>query len=213
MPETNALVADVTAAMKLAREARASVDAIPSRYARGLMALAREAFEKGDSAVYDRILEGVETMARAMEQDASLRRLLESPLIPADKQLAAVLAVLDSPSTGLSLPREVRNFVGVVVRNRRAALLSRILAAYRALDAERRGEETAEIVTAVPLSDTQRAQLVAALNRAGHARVRLVERIDPSILGGLIVKIGSRLYDSSIRSRLQRLSYAMKGAA
>ncbi|MFQ3622427.1 MAG: ATP synthase F1 subunit delta [Acetobacteraceae bacterium] len=199
--------------MRLAREARASVDAIPSRYAGGLMALARDAYEKGDSGIYDRILEGVERVARAMERDASLRRLLESPLIPADRQLAAVLAVLDSPSTGLSVPREVRNFIGVVVRNRRAALLSRIIAAFRALDAERRGEEQAEIVSAVALDDTQRAQIVAALNRAGHARVRLVERVDPSILGGLVVKIGSRLYDSSIRSRLQRLSYAMKGAA
>ncbi|MCS6853787.1 MAG: ATP synthase F1 subunit delta [Elioraea sp.] len=212
MPETNPIVEDVAAALRLAREARAGVDAIPSRYASGLMALAKDAYEKGDVAVHDRILDGLATLSRAIETKPWFRRLLEDPRLPAERQLALVLAVLDDPQHGIAVPREVRNFVGVVVKNRRAALLGRIIAAYRALDAERRGEEGAEVVSAVPLDDTQRAQLLAALNRAGHARVRLAERVDPAILGGLVVKIGSRLYDSSIRSRLQRLAHAMKGA-
>lgn len=213
VPETNPQVAEIAAALRMAREARAAVDAIPARYAGGLMALARETFEKGDTGVYDRIAAGLDAVAAAIEQNRGFRHTLESPLIPADAQLKAVLAVLDNPATGVSVPREVRNFVGVVIRNRRAAMLARIIAAFRALDAERRGEEQAEVVSAVPLDDTQRAQLLASLNRAGHARVRLTERVDPAILGGLVLKLGSRLYDSSIRSRLQRLAHAMKGAA
>ncbi len=213
MAEPNPIVEDVAQALRLAREARAAMEAIPLRYASGLMALARDAYEKGDAGIYDRILDGLETLARALETRPWFRRLLQDPRLPAERQLALVLAALDDPQHGIAVPREVRNFVGVVVKNRRAALLERIIAAYRALDAERRGEETAEVVSAVPLDDTQRAQIIAALNRAGHARVRLVERLDPSILGGLVVKIGSRLYDSSIRSRLQRLAHAMKGAA
>ncbi len=213
MAEPNPIVEDVAQALRLAREARAAVDAIPSRYAAGLMALAREAYEKGDAGIYDRILDGLAVLARAIETKPWFRRLLEDPRLPAERQLALVLAAVDDPQCDISVPREVRNFVGVVVKNRRAALLERIIAAYRALDAQRRGEETAEVVSAVPLDDTQRAQIIAALNRAGHARVRLVERLDPTILGGLVVKIGSRLYDSSIKSRLQRLAHAMKGAA
>ncbi len=213
MAEPNPIVEDVAQALRLAREARAAVDAIPSRYAAGLMALAREAYEKGDAGIYDRILDGLAVLARAIETKPWFRRLLEDPRLPAERQLALVLAAVDDPQCDISVPREVRNFVGVVVKNRRAALLERIIAAYRALDAQRRGEETAEVVSAVPLDDTQRAQIIAALNRAGHARVRLVERLVPTILGGLVVKIGSRLYDSSIKSRLQRLAHAMKGAA
>jgi F-type H+-transporting ATPase subunit delta len=85
--------------------------------------------------------------------------------------------------------------------------------AFGALLAERRGQQTAEVTTAHALTDTQRAQIVARLTEAGHSGVRLSEAVDPSILGGLIVRIGSRLYDNSIKSKLQRLQYAMKGAA
>ena len=77
----------------------------------------------------------------------------------------------------------------------------------------RRGVETAHVVSAIALSDTQRAALSARLTEAGFSNLRLSERVDPSILGGLIVRIGSRLYDSSIKSKLQRLQFAMKGAA
>ena len=133
MPETNPQVAEIAAALRMAREARAAVDAIPARYAGGLMALAREKFEQGDTGVFDRIAEGLDAVATAIEQNRGFRHTLESPLIPAETQLKAVLAVLDDPATGLSVPREVRNFAGVVIRNRRAALLARIIAAFRAL--------------------------------------------------------------------------------
>ena len=69
------------------------------------------------------------------------------------------------------------------------------------------------MTSAHPLTDTQRAQIAARLTEAGYSGIRLTEHVDPSILGGLIVRIGSRLYDNSIKSKLQRLQYAMKGAA
>jgi F-type H+-transporting ATPase subunit delta len=108
---------------------------------------------------------------------------------------------------------EVRNLVGVMITNRRLSALPAVAQAFGALLAERRGQQTAEVVTAHALTDTQRAQIVARLTEAGHSGVRLSESVDPSILGGLIVRIGSRLYDNSIKSKLQRLQYAMKGAA
>ena len=108
---------------------------------------------------------------------------------------------------------DVRNLVGVLVNNRRLAALPEVAASFALLLAESRGQQTAEVTTAHPLNDTQRNQIAARLTEAGYSNVRLVERLDPSILGGMILKIGSRLYDTSIKSRLQRLSYAMKGAA
>jgi F-type H+-transporting ATPase subunit delta len=101
----------------------------------------------------------------------------------------------------------------VLITNRRLAALPQVAHAFGALLAERRGQQTAEVTSAHPLSDTQRAQIVARLTEAGFPGVKLVEHVDPSILGGLIVRIGSRLYDNSIKSKLQRLQYAMKGAA
>ena len=95
----------------------------------------------------------------------------------------------------------------------RLAALPEVAASFALLLAESRGQQTAEVTTAHPLNDTQRNQIAARLTEAGYSNVRLVERLDPSILGGMILKIGSRLYDTSIKSRLQRLSYAMKGAA
>jgi F-type H+-transporting ATPase subunit delta len=88
-----------------------------------------------------------------------------------------------------------------------------VAAAFGALLATRRGQQTAYVTSAHPLSDTQRAQITARLTEAGYSGVKLSEHVDSSILGGLIVRIGSRLYDNSIKSKLQRLQYAMKGAA
>jgi F-type H+-transporting ATPase subunit delta len=88
-----------------------------------------------------------------------------------------------------------------------------VAGAFGALLAARRGQQTAQVTTAHPLSATQRAQLVARLTEAGFSGVQLQESVDPTILGGLVVRIGSRLYDNSIKSKLQRLQYAMKGAA
>ena len=103
--------------------------------------------------------------------------------------------------------------MGVLITNRRLGQLAAVAAAFGVKLAERRGQQVAEVTTAHALSDTQRAQITARLTEAGYSGVRLRETLDTTILGGLIVRIGSRLYDNSIKSKLQRLQYAMKGAA
>jgi F-type H+-transporting ATPase subunit delta len=208
-PTENARIAEIAEAMRLAREARAAVDEIPARYASGLLSLADDHRQKGDEAVYDRLAEALAGIERLYAESPEFRAVVDDPRVSRDQQMKAVMLVADQAG----LDPLVRNFLGVIVNNRRLPLLPRILAAFRARLAARRGEETAEVISAVPLSDAQARAVEASLIRAGHARVRLLPRVDPAILGGLVVKIGSRLYDSSIRSRLQRLSQAMKGAA
>ncbi|MCU0987443.1 MAG: F0F1 ATP synthase subunit delta, partial [Acetobacteraceae bacterium] len=201
----NPRIAEIAEAMKMARDARAATDAVPARYAGGLLSLADELRQKGDEGVYDRLAEALAGLETLYGESAEFRSLVDDPRIGRDAQMKGVMAVAESAG----LDGTVRNFLGVIVTNRRLSLLPRILAAFRAQLAARRGEETAEVVSAVPLSDAQARAVEASLIRAGHARVRIAARVDPSILGGLVVKIGSRLYDSSIRSRLQRLSQAM----
>jgi F-type H+-transporting ATPase subunit delta len=101
----------------------------------------------------------------------------------------------------------------VVAANRRLAALQGIIAAFAALVAAKRGVVVAQVETAHALTDVQEQQLRARLIEAGYGNVNIVKKVDPSLLGGLVVRIGARLFDSSLKSRLQRLQYAMKGAA
>lgn len=100
-----------------------------------------------------------------------------------------------------------------MIANRRLNEFPAVAASFGAKLAERRGQLVAAVTTAFPLTDTQRAQVVARLTEGGYSGVKLAETVDRTILGGLIVRIGSRLYDNSLKSKLQRLQYAMKGAA
>ena len=88
-----------------------------------------------------------------------------------------------------------------------------IVGAFAALVASKRGIVVAHVTSAHPLSDVQRTQLRARMIEAGYGTVNIEDRVDPSLLGGLVVRVGARLYDTSLKSRLQRLQYAMKGAA
>lgn len=179
-----------------------------ARYAQAMLGLADD-LRAGEPAALDRISVDLEALLALWRGDAGFRDFIADPRLDGAKQRAGIFAVLER----MGLGTEVRNLVGVMITNRRLAALPAVAQAFGALLAERRGQQTAEVVTAHPLSDTQRAQIVARLTEAGHSGVRLSESVDPSILGGLIVRIGSRLYDNSIKSKLQRLQYAMKGAA
>ena len=101
----------------------------------------------------------------------------------------------------------------MVTSNRRLSALRSIVNAFAALVAQKRGIIIAEVTSAHALTDVQENQLRARLIEAGYGQVNIQKHIDPSLLGGLVVKIGARLYDTSLKSRLQRLQYAMKGAA
>ncbi len=176
---------------------------LAQRYARALLDLARERRSvDGTAADVDRLL-------ALWRDDETFRAFVADPRLDVVSQNRGVMAVLERAGIG----GDVRSLVGVLVNNRRLGALPTVASAFRAMLAESRGQQTAEVTTAHPLSDLQRAAIAARLTEAGYSNVRLVEHLDPAILGGLVLRIGSRLYDTSIKSRLQRLSYAMKGAA
>jgi F-type H+-transporting ATPase subunit delta len=190
---------------KVASEATtiSSGGGLTDRYASALYSLA------DDNHVLDTVVSQMSDLGRLIDGSPDFRRLLESPLIDTKTALTAADAVLAQEGFG----KEVRDFVGVITTNRRLRVLREIVNAFAALVADRRGIITAHVSSAHPLSDVQRQQLRARLIEAGYGNVNINERVDADLLGGLVVRIGARLYDTSLKSRLQRLQYAMKGAA
>jgi F-type H+-transporting ATPase subunit delta len=176
---------------------------VADRYAAALYARADE------TGQLDQAVEQMDALGRLIDESADFRRLLGDPTIDVNAASKAALAVLGRE--GFS--KLIQDFVGVVAGNRRLRLLRGTVAAFAALVAQKRGVVVAEVAAAYPLSDVQREQLRARLIEAGYGQVRIHESVDPSLLGGLVVRVGSRLYDTSLKSRLQRLQFAMKGAA
>ncbi len=173
------------------------------RYATALYSYAE------DAHALDATVEQMDALGRLIDQSAELRRLLDSPLIDVQTGQAAVRAVL----AGQGFGKIVQDFAGVVVANRRQRALRGVVSAFSALVASKRGQVVAEVATAHPLTEVQEQSLRARLIEAGYGSVNIQKRVDPGLLGGLVVQIGARLYDSSLKSRLQRLQYAMKGTA
>lgn len=173
------------------------------RYATALYSLA------GDQHALDAVVAEMDQLGRLVDASPEMRRLLDSPLIDVNTAQKAARAVLASEGFG----KIVQDFVGVVIANRRQGALRNIVRAFAALVAEKRGVVVAFVQSAHPLSDVQEQQLRARLIEAGFGNVDIHKSVDPSLLGGLVVRIGARLFNSSLKSRLQRLQYAMKGAA
>ncbi len=176
---------------------------LPGRYAAALYDLASERRE------LDAVVDQMNGLGRLIDQSPPFRRLVSSPLVDVLQARNAAHAVL----TGQGFGKTVCDFVGVIANNRRLAVLRAIVTAFAALVAQKRGVVTANVASAHPLSDVQREQLRARLIEAGFGNVNIEETVDPALLGGLVVRVGARLYDTSLKSRLQRLQYAMKGAA
>jgi F-type H+-transporting ATPase subunit delta len=182
----------------------AATTGVAGRYASAL-------FELADNAKsLDQVAQDLDTFKRLLAESTDLRRLVISPVIGRALQGKALLAVLDAAGIqGLT-----RKFVGLVIANGRARDLPAMAAAYLAELARHRGETSAAVTSAVPLTPQQLQQLSETLRSVlGGAKVSIDAHVDPDILGGLVVKVGSRLFDSSIRSKLQRLQLAMKGVA
>ena len=176
---------------------------LADRYATALYAQAE------DTNSLDQTVSEMEALGRLIDQTPDVRRLLASPLIDVTQARTAITAGLEGQGFG----KLVRDFVGVVANNRRLNALRPIVAAFAALVAQKRGVVVAHVSSAHPLTDVQREQLRARLIEAGYGSVNIEDTVDASLLGGLVVRIGARLYDTSLKSRLQRLQYAMKGAA
>ncbi len=174
---------------------------LAGRYAAALFELA-----DADKAL-DAVADDLAVFGRMVETSDDLRRLVRSPVISRAEQEKAVLAIAEKAG----MNKLTQNFVGVIAQNRRLFALPNIIGAYHAILASRRGETTAEVVSAKELSDAQMGALSDALKQAVGNKVTVDAKVDPGLLGGLIVKVGSRMVDSSLRTKLQQLHLAMKG--
>jgi F-type H+-transporting ATPase subunit delta len=179
------------------------VSGLAERYAAALFDLADE------GKALDEVAGDLKRLREMLRESADLRRLVRSPVLSREEQEKAIRALAEAAGLG----RLTQNFLGLVAKNRRLFAVSDMIEGYLAKLAERRGEVTAEVVAAQPLDERQRARLDEQLRAAIGAKVAVDVRIDPSLLGGMIVKVGSRMVDASLKSKLHRLQIAMKGVS
>lgn len=180
--------------------AEPSVAGLAGRYAAALFDLAR------DSRALDVVAGDLDTLGRLIDESPDLMRLIRSPILKREDQERALSAVMERAGLG----QLTRNFIGLVTRKRRLHDLPAMIRAYRSLLAQHRGEVTAEVVSAHPLDDGQMGALRERLRQALGREPRIAARVDPDLLGGLVVRIGSRMIDSSLRTKLSRIQIAMK---
>ena len=179
-----------------------SVSGVSGRYATALFELAR------DQKLVDEVAADLDKFGALLSDSADLKRLVRSPVFSADVQAKALGAVLDKAGiTGISA-----NFLKVLTANRRLFAVADVTRAFRALVAKFRGETAAEVTVAESLSDKNLDALKAALKSVTGKDVALNVKVDPSIIGGLVVKLGSRMVDSSLRTKLNSIKHAMKEA-
>jgi F-type H+-transporting ATPase subunit delta len=174
---------------------------LSGRYATALFDLAR------DAKSIDSVAASLDAVKRALAESAEFAALTTNPLLSRTDAAKAVAAVAAS----MKLDALTAKFLGVLAQNRRLAQLPAVIRAFVALAAAHRGEATAEVTSAHPLDAKQVDALKAQLRTKAGRDVALSMTVDPAILGGLIVKIGSQMIDSSIRTRLNTLAVAMKG--
>ncbi|MCB2128727.1 MAG: F0F1 ATP synthase subunit delta [Rhodobacteraceae bacterium] len=179
----------------------ASISAgIAARYATAVFELAKEA--RGLKA-----LEGdVDALSAALDASADLRNVLSSPVISRDDQAGAMARI----AAKMKLSAVLTNTLGLMATNRRLFVLPQLLTALRDMIAEEKGEVTAEVVSAAALTKAQADNLAKTLTSRVGKTVKLNATIDESLIGGLIVKVGSKMIDTSIRSKLASLQNAMK---
>lgn len=173
---------------------------VSGRYASALLETAREGNQLD---AVERDLTAIDDLMRDSED---LRRLVRSPVFSADDQVRAIEAVL----TKLGAQPLTMNFFKLLVRNRRLFAAPEMIRAFKALAAAARGEVQAKVATAVPLNDAQLNALRDVLRRSVGKDVTLETQVDPSLLGGLVVRIGSRMIDSSLKTKIESLKTRMK---
>ena len=174
---------------------------VAGRYAFALFELA------GEQGYRPEVEQNLVNFQHLLDESEDLRRLVRSPVFSAEEQGRALAVILGRAGIdGLAA-----NFLKLVAKNRRLFAVSDMIKAYRALAARARGEVQAEVVSAVPLNEGQMNALKETLKASERKNVQITTRVDSSLLGGLIVKIGSRMFDSSLRTKLESLKIAMKG--
>ena len=176
------------------------ISGVAERYASSLFELAREA------GSIDAVGADLDRFQALLDESADLKRLVASPVFSADEQQRAISAIAAKAGiTGI-----VGNFLKVVAANRRLFALPGMIRAFRLIAAEHRGEVTAEVTSAHALTAAQEKELKSALKGVTGKEVAVNVTVDPTVLGGLIVKVGSRQIDTSLRTKLSTLKLALK---
>jgi F-type H+-transporting ATPase subunit delta len=175
---------------------------VAGRYASALFDLAK------DDKKIEEVEKDLAQFQGLLQESEDLARLVRSPVIASEDQSRALAAVLSKAGAA----NLTSNFFKLIAKNRRLFAADDIARAFKALAARHRGEVSAEVTTAHALSDEQLADLKAVLKQSVGKDVTLATRVDPSLLGGLVVKIGSRMVDSSLKTKLAGMKAAMAGA-
>ncbi len=177
------------------------IEGVAGRYATALFDLAKDnskiAEVEGDLVNFQKLL----------DESSDLKRMVRSPVIAAEDQARALGAVFVKAGIG----GLAANFLKLIAKNRRLFAVEDMIKAFRRQAAKARGEVTAEVTSAVALSDAQTASLKETLKASVGKDVTLNARVDPSLLGGLVVKVGSRMIDSSLKTKLQNLKVILSG--
>jgi F-type H+-transporting ATPase subunit delta len=176
---------------------------LAGRYAVAFFELAR------DQDALDQVAGDLTGFRSLLQESADLRRLIESPVLSREDQGRAVTVLAERAGfAGLT-----QQFLGLLAQKRRLFALPAIIEAYLAMLGQHKGEVSAELISAVALTDEQLAAVKEQLSKAVGQSVTLATAVDPNLLGGLVVRVGSRMIDASLRTKLQRLETVMKGAA
>ena len=174
---------------------------LAGRYASALFDLASEA------GTITAVETDLDKLSEALRESSELSALIRNPEVSRE----ALGRVLSGIGEHLALAELTRNFLGVLATNRRAGELPGVIRAFHAIAAAQRGEVSAEVASAHPLTDEQLTALEQKLRAREGRTVKLKSRVDPDLLGGLVVTVGSKRIDGSIRTRLNTLAQAMKG--
>ena len=173
---------------------------IAGRYATALFELAKE------TKSVDAVEKDIAALGATLDDSAELRELIASPVYTREQQGGVMAQV----SAKLGLSTEVTNTIALMAAKRRLFTLPQMLSSVKALIAQEKGEVTAEVISASPLTDDQSAKLAATLNKKFGKDININATVDETIIGGLIVKVGSKMIDTSIATKLSNLKNAMK---
>lgn len=174
---------------------------LAGRYAAALYALAEQ------SKKLDKVADDLRALDVMISESDDLSRLISSPVLSRTQQADGVLAICKKAG----MDDLTQRFVGTTAQNRRMAVLSSIIKAYLDELSHRRGEATAQVISAQKLDEAQLKEVSDVLKKAIGTKVAVEAKVDETLLGGMIVKVGSRMVDSSLKTKLQQLHLSMKG--
>ena len=180
-----------------------AVSIIANRYATALFELA------DDQSRLDEVAADLTRLVSSIDVSQDLQRLVRSPILNRKDQGKAMTSVLEAMEVG----ELTKNFVGLIAQNRRLFALTDMVKGFLDELARRRGEATAEVTAARSLSESQVAALQESLQRSLGGKVSISHEVDPTLIGGMVVKVGSRMVDTSLRTQLNKIQIAMKGVS